>query len=56
MVDRLLMVDFFPVESLVAVLTIVSLHFPWQVSEPEKWGYPADWKKVVVYFFGTEQM
>ncbi|KAL0435770.1 UNVERIFIED_CONTAM: protein HUA2-LIKE 3 [Sesamum radiatum] len=27
-----------------------------QVSEPEKWGYPADWKKVVVYFFGTEQI
>ncbi|KAL0371340.1 UNVERIFIED_CONTAM: protein HUA2-LIKE 3 [Sesamum angustifolium] len=32
--------------------------FDWvvAVSEPEKWGYPSDWKKVVVYFFGTEQI
>ncbi|XP_011079974.1 protein HUA2-LIKE 3 [Sesamum indicum] len=30
--------------------------WPATVSEPEKWGYPADWKKVVVYFFGTEQI
>ncbi|KAK4407111.1 protein HUA2-LIKE 3 [Sesamum angolense] len=30
--------------------------WPATVSEPEKWGYPSDWKKVVVYFFGTEQI
>ncbi|KAL1539792.1 protein HUA2-LIKE 3-like isoform X2 [Salvia divinorum] len=30
--------------------------WPATVSEPEKWGYTADWKKVVVYFFGTEQI
>ncbi|KAK6141430.1 hypothetical protein DH2020_024835 [Rehmannia glutinosa] len=30
--------------------------WPATVSEPEKWGYPADWKKVVVHFFGTEQI
>ncbi|KAK7336728.1 hypothetical protein VNO77_17274 [Canavalia gladiata] len=31
---------------------------PWPatVSEPEKWGYSADWKKVLVYFFGTQQI
>ncbi|XP_027353414.1 protein HUA2-LIKE 2-like [Abrus precatorius] len=31
---------------------------PWPatVSEPEKWGYTADWKKVLVYFFGTQQI
>ncbi|RDY00116.1 Protein HUA2-LIKE 3, partial [Mucuna pruriens] len=28
----------------------------WQVSEPEKWGYSTDWKKVLVYFFGTQQI
>ncbi|KAJ0113384.1 hypothetical protein Patl1_03435 [Pistacia atlantica] len=27
-----------------------------ELSEPEKWGYSADWKKVLVYFFGTQQM
>ncbi|KAK4408047.1 protein HUA2-LIKE 2 [Sesamum angolense] len=26
------------------------------VSEPQKWGYPADLKKVLVYFFGTQQI
>ncbi|KAG8663415.1 protein HUA2-LIKE 2 isoform X1 [Manihot esculenta] len=30
--------------------------WPATVSEPEKWGYPADWKKVLVYFFGTQQI
>lgn len=30
------------------------MHF--QVSEPEKWGYSTDWKKVLVHFFGTQQM
>uniref|UniRef100_A0A5B6ZAG8 Putative HUA2-like protein 3 n=2 Tax=Davidia involucrata TaxID=16924 RepID=A0A5B6ZAG8_DAVIN len=30
--------------------------WPATVSEPEKWGYPADWKKVLVYFFGTKQI
>ncbi|KAJ6319722.1 hypothetical protein OIU76_005325 [Salix suchowensis] len=32
--------------------------WPATVSEPEKWGYPnpADWKKILVYFFGTQQM
>ncbi|KAH6826032.1 hypothetical protein C2S53_001469 [Perilla frutescens var. hirtella] len=30
--------------------------WPATVSEPEKWGYTADWKKVVVHFFGTEQI
>ncbi|CAK9175843.1 unnamed protein product [Ilex paraguariensis] len=30
--------------------------WPAMVSEPEKWGYSADWKKVFVYFFGTQQM
>ncbi|GMP91099.1 hypothetical protein CsSME_00041939 [Camellia sinensis var. sinensis] len=30
--------------------------WPATVSEPEKWGYSADWKKVLVYFFGTQQM
>ncbi|CAK8561836.1 unnamed protein product [Lathyrus sativus] len=34
----------------------VQVQFFWQVSEPEKWGYSTDWKKVVVYFFGTQQM
>ncbi|KAG6749951.1 hypothetical protein POTOM_047028 [Populus tomentosa] len=34
------------------------LGLPQYVSEPEKWGYPnpADWKKILVYFFGTQQM
>ncbi|KAK9281634.1 hypothetical protein L1049_004537 [Liquidambar formosana] len=30
--------------------------WPATVSEPEKWGYSADWKKVLVYFFGTNQI
>ncbi|CAH9051635.1 unnamed protein product [Cuscuta epithymum] len=30
--------------------------WPAIVSEPEKWGYPPDWKKVLVYFFGTQQI
>ncbi|KAJ9187667.1 hypothetical protein P3X46_003095 [Hevea brasiliensis] len=30
--------------------------WPATVSEPEKWGYPTDWKKVLVYFFGTQQI
>ncbi|XP_051118484.1 protein HUA2-LIKE 2-like isoform X2 [Andrographis paniculata] len=30
--------------------------WPATVSEPQKWGYPADLKKVVVYFFGTQQI
>lgn len=30
--------------------------WPATVSEPEKWGYPPDWKKVLVYFFGTQQI
>ncbi|CAI9778522.1 unnamed protein product [Fraxinus pennsylvanica] len=30
--------------------------WPAMVSEPDKWGYSADWKKVFVYFFGTEQI
>ncbi|KAL1547279.1 protein HUA2-LIKE 3-like isoform X2 [Salvia divinorum] len=30
--------------------------WPAAVSEPEQWGYTADWKKVVVHFFGTEQI
>ncbi|RZC53225.1 hypothetical protein C5167_012085 [Papaver somniferum] len=30
--------------------------WPATVSEPEKWGYSTDWKKVLVYFFGTKQM
>ncbi|GAU47162.1 hypothetical protein TSUD_28850 [Trifolium subterraneum] len=30
--------------------------WPATVSEPEKWGYSTDWKKVLVYFFGTQQM
>ncbi|XP_044484743.1 protein HUA2-LIKE 2-like isoform X1 [Mangifera indica] len=30
--------------------------WPATVSEPAKWGYPADWKKVLVYFFGTQQI
>ncbi|XP_052170409.1 protein HUA2-LIKE 2-like [Diospyros lotus] len=30
--------------------------WPATVSEPEKWGYTADWKKVLVYFFGTQQI
>ncbi|CBI32351.3 unnamed protein product, partial [Vitis vinifera] len=30
--------------------------WPATVSEPEKWGYSADWRKVLVYFFGTKQM
>ncbi|KAL7112845.1 hypothetical protein ACP275_04G026300 [Erythranthe tilingii] len=30
--------------------------WPATVSEAERWGYPPDWKKVVVFFFGTEQI
>uniref|UniRef100_M4FH47 PWWP domain-containing protein n=1 Tax=Brassica campestris TaxID=3711 RepID=M4FH47_BRACM len=30
--------------------------WPAAVSEPEKWGYSADKKKVLVHFFGTQQM
>ncbi|KAK4799333.1 hypothetical protein SAY86_024698 [Trapa natans] len=30
--------------------------WPATVSEPEKWGFSADWKKVLVYFFGTQQI
>ncbi|XWS46789.1 hypothetical protein CRYUN_Cryun14cG0098300 [Craigia yunnanensis] len=30
--------------------------WPATVSEPEKWGYSSDWKKVLVYFFGTQQI
>ncbi|KAL1331499.1 hypothetical protein HN51_048760 [Arachis hypogaea] len=30
--------------------------WPATVSEPEKWGYNADCKKVLVYFFGTQQI
>lgn len=30
--------------------------WPATVSEPEKWGYSADVKKVLVYFFGTQQI
>lgn len=30
--------------------------WPATVSEPEKWGYAADLKKVLVYFFGTQQI
>ncbi|GKU86638.1 hypothetical protein SLEP1_g1138 [Rubroshorea leprosula] len=30
--------------------------WPATVSEPEKWGYSSDWKKVLVYFFGTKQI
>ncbi|XP_042475585.1 protein HUA2-LIKE 3-like [Macadamia integrifolia] len=30
--------------------------WPATVSEPEKWGYSTDWKKVLVYFFGTKQI
>jgi len=27
-----------------------------QVSEPEKWGFSSDRKKLLVYFYGTKQM
>ncbi|KAI7755500.1 hypothetical protein M8C21_031674 [Ambrosia artemisiifolia] len=30
--------------------------WPAMVSEPEKWGYSVDWKKVLVFFFGTQQI
>ncbi|XP_012829989.1 PREDICTED: HUA2-like protein 2, partial [Erythranthe guttata] len=30
--------------------------WPATVSEPEKWGYPADLKKVFVHFFGSQQI
>ncbi|KAL3647899.1 hypothetical protein CASFOL_008867 [Castilleja foliolosa] len=30
--------------------------WPATVSDPEKWGYPADRKKIVVQFFGCEQI
>ncbi|KAL2323576.1 hypothetical protein Fmac_027955 [Flemingia macrophylla] len=30
--------------------------WPATVSEPEKWGYSIDWKKVLVHFFGTQQI
>ncbi|MQL89868.1 hypothetical protein Taro_022454 [Colocasia esculenta] len=31
---------------------------PWPaaISEPQKWGYSSDRKKLFVYFFGTKQM
>ncbi|KAL0391049.1 UNVERIFIED_CONTAM: protein HUA2-LIKE 2 [Sesamum calycinum] len=35
---------------------IMVLTFENEVSEPQKWGYPADLKKVLVYFFGTQQI
>ncbi|XP_006402313.2 protein HUA2-LIKE 3 isoform X1 [Eutrema salsugineum] len=40
------------------VLAKVKGHPAWPaaVSEPEKWGYSADWKKVLVHFFGTQQI
>ncbi|KAL3531370.1 hypothetical protein ACH5RR_010692 [Cinchona calisaya] len=40
------------------VLAKVKGFQPWPaaVSEPEKWGYATDWKKVLVYFFGTQQI
>ncbi|KZV32406.1 hypothetical protein F511_03689 [Dorcoceras hygrometricum] len=30
--------------------------WPATVNDPEKWGYPADRKKVLVHFFGTQQI
>ncbi|XP_057780454.1 protein HUA2-LIKE 3-like [Salvia miltiorrhiza] len=30
--------------------------WPATVSEPQKWGYPTDLKKVLVHFFGTQQI
>ncbi|XP_039021307.1 protein HUA2-LIKE 2-like isoform X2 [Hibiscus syriacus] len=30
--------------------------WPATISEPEKWGYSSDRKKVLVYFFGTQQI
>ncbi|KAL1816670.1 hypothetical protein ACET3Z_019244 [Daucus carota] len=30
--------------------------WPAKVSEPDKWGHQVDWKKVFVYFFGTQQI
>ncbi|KAF7120671.1 hypothetical protein RHSIM_Rhsim13G0022600 [Rhododendron simsii] len=30
--------------------------WPATVSAPEKWGYTAGWKKVLVHFFGTQQI
>ncbi|XP_042053599.1 protein HUA2-LIKE 2-like [Salvia splendens] len=30
--------------------------WPATVSEPQKWGYPSDLKKVLVHFFGTQQI
>ncbi|CAN6452832.1 unnamed protein product [Victoria cruziana] len=30
--------------------------WPATVSEPQKWGYSRDWKKVLVHFFGTYQI
>ncbi|KAJ0699229.1 putative PWWP domain-containing protein [Helianthus annuus] len=30
--------------------------WPATVSAPEKWGYAVDWKKVLVFFFGTQQI
>ncbi|GMN48750.1 hypothetical protein TIFTF001_017924 [Ficus carica] len=30
--------------------------WPATVSEPQKWGYSTDWRKVLVYFFGTQQI
>lgn len=48
----------FTIEKLGSLVLIQAheLFFCSQVSEPEKWGYAADWKKVLVYFFGTKQM
>ncbi|KAL3827918.1 hypothetical protein ACJIZ3_016720 [Penstemon smallii] len=30
--------------------------WPAKVTEPKKWGFPTDWKKVLVSFFGTQQI
>ncbi|CAN8280426.1 unnamed protein product [Cochlearia groenlandica] len=30
--------------------------WPAAVTKPEEWGYSADWKKVLVHFFGTKQI
>ncbi|KAK8961257.1 HUA2-like protein 2 [Platanthera guangdongensis] len=30
--------------------------WPAMISEPEKWGFSSDRKKLLVYFYGTKQM
>ncbi|CAN1767988.1 Protein HUA2-LIKE 3 [Linum perenne] len=30
--------------------------WPATVSEPQKWGYKSDLKRILVHFFGTQQM